>query len=90
MVNDNRHEPRFPCSSQMLHRLVTQHPGSGQQVMQAGFALSKSNHDEADTEKHGRQDLGKEPSCGATKADPVTGFIHHFEAQNSFSDRSLP
>jgi hypothetical protein len=48
--------------------------------MQAGFAFSKSNHDEADTHKHGREDLGKKPPCSAAKADPIAGLIYYFKA----------
>jgi hypothetical protein len=48
--------------------------------MQSGFALGKTDHEETNAEKHGRQYLGKEPSCSATKANPIAGFIHYFKA----------
>lgn len=73
------------CKSLILH-----YQRAGEHVMQAPFFIREANYDEADTEKHRRQDFGEEPSCGAAKANSVTGFIHDFEAQNSFPYRSLP
>ena len=43
--------------------------------MQATFTLGKTGHNEPNAEKHGREYLGKKTSGGATKTDPITGFI---------------
>jgi hypothetical protein len=34
--------------------LILHDQGAGEHVMQTAFAVGKANHDEADTEKHGR------------------------------------
>jgi len=70
--------------------LILHYQRAGEHVMQASFFVREANHNEADTEKHRRQDLGKEPYRGTAKANSVTGFIHDFKAQNSFPYRSLP
>jgi hypothetical protein len=86
MVNDKEHRG-FPRTKEQL--ILHNHSG-GQHVMQATFTLGKTNHNEPNAEKHGREYLGKKPSCSATKTDPVTGFIYYFKMENSFPDRSLP
>src|SRR5690242_5373477 len=58
--------------------------------MQAAFAVGQADHDEADIEEHRRQDLGQEPSRGATEANPVSGLISHPELKEPFAHRSLP
>ena len=89
MVNDKQRISGLPWSA-LANALVAHHHGAGDHVMKAAFAFGKSDHEEADTEKHGRKDLGKEPSCSTAETNPVAGFISHLKPQNAFPDGSLP
>ena len=58
--------------------------------MQSLFLIAKRDHDKANKENQGRQDLPKMASGRFAEADPVSVQIRYSEAQQSLSDSRLP